>query len=547
MNTKLILKAASVFLFCCILVYSCKKSDVEDNTITNPSTKINKTSLLGSDPVGPDRALPYSYPDWMANLDDNQYLSEITIPGTHDCAADLHTSEQGAESDITIAQDFRIDNQLLLGVRWFDLRLHDDDGVMTMFHGPYYLHKNFTDMVLPTLQFLNNYPSEVVVFMIKQENSSRGDDAFANGVMGYLNWAHPDRFWMGNYVPQLSEVRGKVVIVRQFTGTHGYALGTRIMWNDNTSGCYASTDSPVYAYVQDHYSTNTVTWQTKSCEVEACIEKAYNEPCPQRCYYLNFSSCESDVAGYSLKWLASNINPTINNYLLSNPKWHNCGVIFVNFAGGSDDGTVPNDLVRTIIKQNSFVDSVAIGPSYNLQIWANKNLSVTHYRDGTPIPNITDATAWANDTIGAYCYYNNGGPNDYGILYNWYAVNNIHGLAPAGWHVAGANEWSQLWGWLYNVANGDNNLGGVLKDVGTVHWWPPNSGATNQYSFTALPGGYRNPDGSFGGVGLQGSWWSSDQYNSNEAYDQYLLYNNTELTFDYSSKHYGYSVRCIHN
>ena len=534
MNTKLILKGASVFLFCCILIYSCKKTDVEDNTITNPSTKINKTSLLGSDPVGPDRALPYSYPDWMANLDNTKYLSEITIPGTHDCAADLHTSEQGTETEVTIAQDFFIANQLLLGVRWFDLRLNDDGGIMTMFHGPYYLHKNFTDMVLPTLQFLTNHPTEVVVFMIKQEHSSRGDDAFANGVMGYLNWAHPDRFWMGNYVPQLSEVRGKVVIVRQFTGTHGYALGTRIMWNDNTSGCYASTDSPVYAYVQDHYSINTVNFDTKISEIENCIIKANNEPCPYRCYYLNFSSCERSPF-WPLQAIAAEINPKINTFLLSGNLGHNCGVVFVNFAGGSDDGEVPDDLVKTLINMNDFnTYSVTIGT----QVWMKQNLDVATYSNGDPIPEVSDPTAWQQLTTGAYCNYNNGS-NDYGKLYNWFAINDPRGLAPTGWHVASNTEWSTL----VNYVGGASVAAGVLKDAGTIHWWSPNTGAINQYAFTAYPGGARWGS-AYGSCGETGMFWTSSATGS-EAASIWMNFDNTSVQYQNYPKINGFSVRCI--
>lgn len=532
MKAKLVLRTLLIFLFFCILMYSCKKAIIAEIN----DTKTNKSSQqLGADPLGPDRALPYSYPDWMANLDNTNYLSAITIPGTHDCGADLHTSEQGAESDITIAQDFFIANQLLLGVRWFDLRLHDDDGIMTIFHGPYYLHKNFNDMIRPTLAFLDAHPTEVVVFMIKQEHSSRGDDAFANGVMGYLNWSYPDRFWMDSHVPQLSEVRGKVVIVRQFSGTHGYALGTRIMWADNTYGTYASTDLPVYAYVQDNYSTNTVTWQQKCGEIEACIEQAHSEPCPNRCYYLNFTSCESDVAGYSLKALASNINPEINHYLLSKPDYHNCGVLFVNFAGGSDDGQVPNDLVKTILNMNEFnTFSVTIGT----QVWTKLNLDVAHYRNGDPIPLVSDPTAWQNLTTGAYCEYNNG-TTGYGKLYNWYAVNDPRGLAPAGYHIPSSAEWTTL----FNYVGGTSVAAGKLKDGGTVHWWSPNTGAVNQYAFTAYPGGARWGV-NYGSCGETGMFWTSTA-SGTEAASIWMNYDNPAVQSQNYPKINGFSVRCV--
>lgn len=90
------------------------------------------------------------------------------------------------------------------------------------------------------------------------------------------------------------------------------------------------------------------------------------------------------------------------------------------------------------------------------QVWATKNLDVTTYMDGTPIPQVTDPTAWANLTTGAWCYYNNLAASNatYGKLYNWYAVAGIYDaaslanptlrkkLAPTGWHIPTDAEWT---------------------------------------------------------------------------------------------------------
>lgn len=60
-----------------------------------------------------------------------------------------------------------------------------------------------------------------------------------------------------------------------------------------------------------------------------------------------------------------------------------------------------------------------------------ENLKVTKYTDGTPIPQVTDPTLWANLTTGAWCYYNNDPAQGaiYGKLYNWYAVAGIYDAA----------------------------------------------------------------------------------------------------------------------
>lgn len=72
------------------------------------------------------------------------------------------------------------------------------------------------------------------------------------------------------------------------------------------------------------------------------------------------------------------------------------------------------------------------------QCWMSENLKTTKYRNGNPIPNITDNGAWAALTTGAYCWYNNDESNNkvtYGALYNYYAVNDSRSIAPVGWHI----------------------------------------------------------------------------------------------------------------
>ncbi|MGA2822004.1 MAG: FISUMP domain-containing protein [Bacteroidales bacterium] len=520
----------AALLFYGILICSCKK------------TMEGSSGNLGQDPLGPDRSLPYTYSDWMANIDDSRYLSELTIPGTHDAGADFHTSEQGDESQFTIAQDFCLSTQLMLGVRWFDVRLNDDGGIMTVYHGPYYLHKNFTDLIDEAIAFLNNHKTETVVFMIKQEHSTRGDDAFANGIWcGYLN-PQLSYFWLWPpAIPQLGMVRGKIVIVRQFEGTHDYHMGSPLIWQDNTTGNIYSSDNNFYYYVQDHYSLMTVPTSTKIAQIEDCLSKAHTEPYPYRCYYLNFTSGERGVdAGQSLEHIASEINPVINNFLLSGNIWHNCGVVFVNFAGGSDDGTVPSDLVKTLVNLNIFSDSLKIGT----QVWMNHNLRVTHYRNGDIIPQVQDPIAWSKLTTGAWCYYNNDQSHSVfdGMLYNWYTVQDPRGLAPAGWHVASNAEWTTLINYVGGAAVG----GGNLKDAGTNHWMSPNTGGMNTVLFTATPAGWRGPGaGTFIACGMTGDWWSSTEYNSDNAMDQFIHYNNSTIYNENSTKKCGYSVRCV--
>jgi uncharacterized protein (TIGR02145 family) len=190
------------------------------------------------------------------------------------------------------------------------------------------------------------------------------------------------------------------------------------------------------------------------------------------------------------------------------------------------------------------------------QTWMAENLKTTKYNDGTSIPPVTDNAAWASLTTPAYCWYNNDEATykaTYGALYNWYTIN-IGNLCPTGWHVPSDEDWKQLEIFLGlsqleadKVGNCGTNEGGKLKEIGTLHWYSPNTGATNETGFTGLPGGYC--DGYFGegfeAMGFDGSWWSSTEYLTNHAWSLSLDYYRSDILRLYSNKPYGLSVRCL--
>lgn len=136
------------------------------------------------------------------------------------------------------------------------------------------------------------------------------------------------------------------------------------------------------------------------------------------------------------------------------------------------------------------------------QEWIVESLRVTHYADGTPIPNLTLDADWiAEDNTpghdGAYCWLNNDPLNAFrGALYNFYAVDNAHGLVyftrngdlEEGWRVPTRADWAALIASLGGLAV----AGEALKEAGTDHWEVPNDHSTNTSGMTVLPSGARN-------------------------------------------------------
>ncbi len=194
-------------------------------------------------------------------------------------------------------------------------------------------------------------------------------------------------------------------------------------------------------------------------------------------------------------------------------------------------------------------DEVVIGT----QVWKTKNLDVATYRNGDPIPQVTDPAAWSALTTGAWCYYENNtadGPV-YGKLYNWYAVNDSRGLAPLGYHIPTDTEWTTLTTFLGGVGV----AGGKMKATGTSVWISPNTDATNSSGFTGLPAGYRYDDpgvgwidpGVFGFIGYVGNWWSSSELNTDTAgaWFRSISYNTGGAVRSAYNKSDGFSVRCL--
>ena len=178
------------------------------------------------------------------------------------------------------------------------------------------------------------------------------------------------------------------------------------------------------------------------------------------------------------------------------------------------------------------------------QTWMLKNLDVSTYKNGDPIPQVTDPSAWAALTTGAYCYYNNDSATyaaTYGKLYNWYAVNDPRGLAPEGWHIPTDFEWTTL----ENCLGGATVAGGAMKETGTTHWSTPNTEATNISGFTGLPGGNRGLTGAFWGIPGNGFWWSSTESDASNAWYRYLYYFYGDVGRNSYFKLHGFSVRCL--
>jgi len=196
-------------------------------------------------------------------------------------------------------------------------------------------------------------------------------------------------------------------------------------------------------------------------------------------------------------------------------------------------------IIEKTLLEGNWTDAVTIGT----KTWMKKNLDVTTYRNGDPIPQVTDPSQWANLTTGAWCYYNNDpSTNDtYGKLYNWYAINDSRGLAPSGWNIPSHSDWTGL----ITLLGGESVAGGKMKAVSNL-WVSPNVGADNSTGFSALPGGYRDQSGNFSSQGYSCYLFSTSTGVSPGNYWCVLMHNNSSSLFQSNvSAKTGLPVRCF--
>ena len=200
--------------------------------------------------------------------------------------------------------------------------------------------------------------------------------------------------------------------------------------------------------------------------------------------------------------------------------------ISVNVGAGTGE---PCPGIPTFIYQEQDYNTVLIGS----QCWMKENL------------NYAAGNSWCYDNDPSNC-------DTYGRLYDWATIMNgeftsnqipsgVQGICPPGWHIPSDGEWDIL----MNYLGGSTVAGGKMKEEGFAHWNTPNTDATNESGFTALPGGTRSSSSGFTYLGEISWFWSCTNYNFYYGWSRAMDNNSGEVIRYGSGKDYGYALRCI--
>ena len=193
------------------------------------------------------------------------------------------------------------------------------------------------------------------------------------------------------------------------------------------------------------------------------------------------------------------------------------------------------------------------------QCWFAENLRTTTYLNGDVIPAGLMDGEWTSTTSGATAVYGEGSSDcynvspdidacdeaqslaEYGRLYNWYAVDDARGLCPSGWHVPTDGEWTDL----ENHISSQGFSGSEGTALKSTYGWYNSGNGTDDFGFSALPGGSRDDYyGNFGTAGYYGYWWSSSP-SGGDAWFRYLYFDNPEISRYSNNPRLGFSVRCL--
>lgn len=191
------------------------------------------------------------------------------------------------------------------------------------------------------------------------------------------------------------------------------------------------------------------------------------------------------------------------------------------------------------------------------QTWMRENLRTTTYNDSTIITESNLSADWSAGTA-AWAWYQNNHAFDktYGKIYNGsvvdLAANGNKNVCPVGWHVPTDADWTTLIDFLEGSATNSSiigiqstTVGGLLKVYGTEFWLSPNTGATNESGYTALPAGLRNPAGGFGNQTQDAFFWTSSSNGNGGIYIRQIKDSDGYIYRKEYPTGFGFAIRCV--
>ncbi len=255
---------------------------------------------------------------WMAGIDGERPLSQISIPGTHGSAALYEVWP-----DTAICQDATIAQQLNFGIRLLDIRCRHVHDAFQIYHGCVSQKLTFAEVLQEVTAFLKSHPTECVLMSVREEYTAEGDTRSFDATFDSYVAADPARWWLGAGVPALNAVRGKIVLIRRFHSARDEGINGSF-WPDNRIFSAGNLS------VEDCYTVadNKVKWRQISNALAAASADA-NTDVLHLIFASGYQSRFLGIPGISR--VSTAINPRLASFFKSAPPGH-YGCVLMDFA-----------------------------------------------------------------------------------------------------------------------------------------------------------------------------------------------------------------------
>lgn len=275
---------------------------------------------------------------WMGSLPAATPISMLNIPGTHDSGAD-----RGCPGPLfdryAKCQDMSIHEQLEAGIRYLDIRCRRKGAAFQIYHGQCNQAKSFGDVLAECQEFLLSNPSEAILMRIKEEHKPKtGSSPFKEIFLSYTKEYLSENWFVGDFIPSLREVRGRIVLLDDAD------LGMGIPWGGIRK--------------QDEYALRSYErkWDFVEEHLELARHSHFSSLLLNHCSATAFSSRPGRLFGATLglvkspRGFARNIIPRLEAYLKGEHGLARHGVVVMDFPSP--------EVIRLLVDSNQYLNQL---------------------------------------------------------------------------------------------------------------------------------------------------------------------------------------------
>ena len=298
------------------------------------------------------------YQNWMAQLDDDAFVCQLSIPGAHDACSSSFSSASALGALFSgKVQTKSVEQMLPLGVRLFDLRPAVNGNKLTIYHGVLQTSSDFNTVMQQLCNYVTTHPTEFCVVVIRHETD--GDDNNAN--FGSMLQTSLTQFsdYLVNFRPNLTvgETRGKILFLSRDEYNAPIRGGRITGWPGNTSSnagqCYGLETHKCSMWVQDFFEYSDVN--DKKNSIEAMLNQSR-----QLAGKYNYTWVINETSGYkgtgtnsACQTNAKNCNKYMQELLASGNYNGPAGLVFMDYAAdGDNSGYYGLSLTKELVNHN---------------------------------------------------------------------------------------------------------------------------------------------------------------------------------------------------